>query len=140
MTGPSPSKAADVNAARIDVERRRGEMIETVHLLQARLAPRTLAGDAWAKAKDKGADLAEEAVDAVKARPVAVGGAAAAVALFLAREPLTEAAIKLYDAVTSRGDRSKKRNSASPHPTADHRRTAPRKTRTRTAPKTEKLS
>ncbi len=90
-------------AARIDVERRRGELLETVSLLQARLAPRTLAADAWEKAKSKGADLAEEAVDAVKARPAAVGGVAAAVALFLAREPLKDAVTKLYDAMTSAG-------------------------------------
>ena len=37
--------------------------------------------------QDKGADIAEDAVDAVKARPVAVGGVAAALGLFLAREP-----------------------------------------------------
>jgi hypothetical protein len=69
-----------VTAARIEVERRRGELLDTVHELQARLAPRTLASDAWQKAKNKGADLAEDAVDAVKARPVAVGGVAAALA------------------------------------------------------------
>ena len=66
MTVDTPA----VTAARIEVERRRGELLDTVHLLQARLAPRTLAADAWEKAKNKGADLAEDAVDAVKARPV----------------------------------------------------------------------
>ena len=74
-----------VIAARIEVERRRGELLDTVHELQARLAPKTLASDAWQKAKNKGADLAEDAVDAVKARPVAVSGVAAALGLFLAR-------------------------------------------------------
>jgi hypothetical protein len=49
--------------------------------------------------------MAEDAVDAVKARPVAVGGAAAALGLFLARRPISDAAVKLYDALTSR-DRS----------------------------------
>ncbi len=34
-------------AARIEVERRRGELLDTVHELQARLAPKTLASDAW---------------------------------------------------------------------------------------------
>ena len=63
---------------------------------------RTLAADAWEKAKIKGADLAEDAVDAVKARPVAAGGVAAAIALFLAREPIKDAAVKIYDAMTSR--------------------------------------
>jgi ElaB/YqjD/DUF883 family membrane-anchored ribosome-binding protein len=93
-----------VTAARILVERRRGELLDTVHELQARLAPRTLASDAWQKAKNKGADLAEDAVDAVKARPVAAGGVAAALGLFLARAPIRDAAVKIYDAMTSRGD------------------------------------
>ena len=93
-----------VIAARIEVARRRGELLDTVHQLQLRLAPKTLATEAWQKAKNKGADLAEDAVDAVKARPVAVGGVAAALGLFLAREPIRDAAVKLYDAMTSRHD------------------------------------
>lgn len=104
MTAPTAPEPASVIAARIEVERRRGELLDTVHELQARLAPRTLAADAWEKAKNKGADLAEDAVDAVKARPVAVGGVAAAIAMFLAREPIRDAAVKIYDAMTSRGD------------------------------------
>ena len=98
-TKPEP---ATVTAARIAVERRRGEFIDTAQLLQSRLAPKTLAADAWEKARVKGADLAEDAVDAVKARPVAAGGAAAAVIMFLARQPIKHAAVKLYDAMTSR--------------------------------------
>ena len=93
-----------ITAARIEVARRRGQLLDTVHELQARLAPRTLASDAWQKAKDKGADLAEDAVDAVKSRPVAVGGVAAALGLFLARAPIRDAAVKIYDAMTSRRD------------------------------------
>jgi len=93
-----------ITAARIEVERRRGALLDTVHELQARLAPRTLASDAWTKAKNKGADLAEDAVDAVKARPVAVGGVAAVLGLFLARAPIRDAAVKIYDAMTARRD------------------------------------
>ena len=103
----APAEAATVTAARIEVERRRGDLLDTVHLLQARLAPRTLAADAWEKAKNKGADLAEEAVDAVKARPVAVGGVAAALAMFLARAPIRDAAVKIYDAMTAKRDTKK---------------------------------
>ncbi len=95
------SEPASVAAARIAVERRRGELLDTAQLLQSRLAPKTLASDAWEKAKSKSADLTEDAVDAVKARPVAVGGAAAAIVMFLAREPIKDAAVKLYDAMTS---------------------------------------
>jgi hypothetical protein len=98
-TKPEP---ATVTAARITVERRRGELLDTAQTLQSRLAPKTLAADAWEKARIKGADLAEDAVDAVKARPVAAGGAAAAIIMFLARQQIKDAAVKLYDAMTSR--------------------------------------
>ena len=96
------SEPAKITAARIQVEKSRAALIDTAHELQVRLAPRTLASEAWEKAKIKGADLAEEAVDAVTSRPVAVGGVAAAIAMFLAREPIKDAAVKIYDAMTSR--------------------------------------
>ena len=89
-----------IAAARIEVARTRATLLETVRELQARLQPRTLASEAWEKAKDKGADLAEGAVDAVAKRPVAVGGVVAALAMFLAREPLKKATVKFYDAMT----------------------------------------
>ncbi|HVF36792.1 MAG TPA: hypothetical protein VNA29_02485 [Sphingomicrobium sp.] len=88
-------------AARIEVARTRAALIDTARELQQRLQPWTLASEAWEKAKNKGADLAEDAVDAVKKRPVAVGGVVAALAMFLAREPIKDAAVNLYDAMTS---------------------------------------
>jgi hypothetical protein len=89
-------------------------MLGTVHELQARLQPRTLASEAWAKARNKGADMAEDAVDAVKARPVAIGGVAAALGLFLARRPISDAAVKLYDALTSESDTKADREALKP--------------------------
>ena len=89
-----------VAAARIEVERIRAAMLETARELQQRLQPKSLANDVWEKAKDKGADLAEGAVDAVAKRPLAVGGVVAALAMFLAREPLKVATVKFYDAMT----------------------------------------
>ena len=91
-----------VSAARIDVARTRAALIETARELQARLQPKTLANEVWEKAKDKGADLAEDAVDAVKKRPVATGGVVAALTMFLAREPIKDAVSNLYDAMTSK--------------------------------------
>jgi len=64
------------------------EVIERGEDLLHSLTPHNLARDAWEAAKSKGADLAEDAVDAVSKRPVAATGIVAAVALFLAREPL----------------------------------------------------
>jgi hypothetical protein len=90
-----------VAAARIQVERTRAALLETAKELQQRLQPKTLASEAWQKAKSKGADLAEDAVDAVKSRPVAVGGVVAALTMFLAREPIKDAVSNIYDAMTS---------------------------------------
>ena len=96
--------SAKMVAARIEVERARAALIDTARELQVRLEPKTLATEAWEKAKNKGADLAEEAVDAVKARPVVVGGAMAALAMLFARTPIKDAAVKIYDAMTSKDE------------------------------------
>lgn len=87
----------EVAAARAEADRRRSRLIATTHELVDRLSPKTLARDAWAGAKEKGADLAEDAVDAVRARPLAAGGVVAAITMFLAREPLMDLAGKLVD-------------------------------------------
>ena len=92
--------SSTIAAARIEVEKTRAALLETVRELQQRLQPKTLASEAWEKAKNKGADLAEDAVDAVAKRPVAVGGVVAALAMFLAREPLKKATAKFYDVMT----------------------------------------
>ena len=90
-----------VLAAKADAEQAQARFMATLHELQHRVAPGTLASNAWSGAKNKGADLAEDAVDAVKKRPVAVGGVVAALTMFLAREPIKDAAVGLYDAMTS---------------------------------------
>ena len=84
-----------VAAARIKAEKARAELMETAQELQQRLRPAVLAQNAWEGAKSKGADLAEDAVDAVRSRPAIATGIVAALALFLAREPLMGAASKL---------------------------------------------
>ena len=81
-----------IAAARAEVDRRRARVMATAHELQERLSPKTLAKGAWQGAKEKGADLAEDAVDAVKARPLATTGVVAAITMFLAREPLIDLA------------------------------------------------
>lgn len=86
----------EVAAARIDVERSRSRLMATAHELQERLSPKVLARDAWQGAKEKGADLAEDAVDAARARPLVTGGLVAAITMFLAREPLIDLAGSLF--------------------------------------------
>ena len=71
------------------------ELLGAFKHMQQRFEPSHLARDAWEAAKSKGADVAEDAVDAVAKRPVATTGVVAAIALFLARGPLLDLAGKL---------------------------------------------
>jgi hypothetical protein len=95
-SGPDQAR---IEAAKTDAERARRRLGETVSTLQQRLKPGTLADHAWTGVKDKGSDLADGAVEAVKARPAAAAGAVAAVLLFLARKPIASGATKLWTSV-----------------------------------------
>lgn len=99
----------EIAAARIEAERRRARLMATAHELQNRLSPGTLARNTWQGAKEKGADLAEDAVDAVRARPLAATGVVAAITMFLAREPLMELAGKLFDSTKGKSRGRKKK-------------------------------
>ena len=102
------SDTPQIAAARAEVERRRSRMMATAHQLQARLSPGTLAKGAWQGAKEKGADLAEDAVDAVRSRPVAATSVVAAITMFLAREPLMDLAGKIVDGAKSKTKKRRK--------------------------------
>jgi uncharacterized protein DUF3618 len=83
--------------AKQEAERARRRLAETAAELQQRLRPATLASHAWAGVKDKGGEIADDAVEAVKSRPVAVSAALAAFTLFLARAPIKSAVGRLLD-------------------------------------------
>lgn len=85
----------EIAAARAEVDRSRARLMSTAHELQDRISPKTLARNTWQGAKEKGADLAENTVDAVRARPMAATGVVAAITMFLAREPLIDLAGKI---------------------------------------------
>jgi hypothetical protein len=102
----------EIAAARIEAERRRARVLATAPELQERLSPRTLAKGAWQGAKEKGADLAEDAVDAVKARPLAATGVLAAITMFLAREPLMDLAGSMFK--TAKDKRKPRRTRRTP--------------------------
>ncbi len=102
-------ESPEMVAARLEVERRRGGMIEAARELQLRLSPGKLTHDAWEGVKGKGADMAETAVDAVRARPLATAGVIAAVTMFLAREPLMDLAGKLFDGGKSNRPKRKRK-------------------------------
>ena len=86
---------ADVEQAKRNAAVARVRLDSHIAALQLRLRPANLAGEAWDGVKDKSADLAEGAFEAVKKRPAAVSAALGALALFLAREPLKRAAVRL---------------------------------------------
>ena len=109
-------ESAEIVAARLEVERRRARLIDTARELQVRLSPQALAHGAWEGVKGKGADLAEDAVDAVRARPLAATGVVAAIAMFLAREPLIDLAGRIADGV---GEKKKAKKSRKAQPKKD---------------------
>lgn len=119
-----------IKHAEAEVAKAREALIDTARELQQRLQPKTLARDAWQSAKVKGADIAEDAVDAVKRRPVATGGVIAAIAMFLAREPIKDGVSRLYGAMTSK-DESEEVVAKAParKPAPRRKRTAPRPAR-----------
>jgi len=87
--------AAGIEQAKRESDRARARLEETLAEVQGRLRPGNLAGEAWDGVKDKGADLAEGALQAVKSRPKAVSLALGALAVFLARQPLKRAVSRL---------------------------------------------
>ena len=106
---------AEIAAARTEVEHARRQLLQALRELERpiadflhQLTPKHIMLEAWDGAKEKGADLAEDAVDAVRARPLAATGVVAAIAMFLAREPLIDLAGKIAGGV---GEKRKKRRS-----------------------------
>jgi hypothetical protein len=60
------------------------------------LTPTALANRAWTEVREKGGEIADEAVEAVKARPLMATGAVAAFFLFMARGRIASAASRLW--------------------------------------------
>lgn len=81
----------DIVRAREEVDRARERMALTLGELRQRLAPKTLLNDAWHEVRDRGQDLAGDAVQIVRTKPLATSAIAAAVIAFVAREPLWRA-------------------------------------------------
>ena len=87
--------AEGIEQAKREADRAKARFEATLAAVQQRLSPGNLAGEAWDGVKDKSADLAEGALQAVKSRPKAVSLALGALALFLARQPLKRAVGRL---------------------------------------------
>ena len=80
-----------VEEAKRNTIRAHARLESTLAALQARLRPASLAGEAWDGVKDKSADLADGALQAVRKRPAIASAALGVLALFLAREPIKRA-------------------------------------------------
>jgi hypothetical protein len=100
--------AKEIENARREADAARRRLLATASELQERLRPGTIASNAWEGVKDRSGELADDAVEAVKARPVAAASVLAAFTLFLARHPLKSAVSRLFskapdeDLVTTR--------------------------------------
>ena len=102
--------APELTRARQEAERARRRLTSTLGELQRRLSPSTIANNAWEGVTDRAGEIAEDAVEAVKARPAAVSAALGAFTLFLARGPIRAGLSRLFskkpdeDLVTARID------------------------------------
>lgn len=110
----------EVAAARIEVERARARLFDCFRAFEAllldlrqQLTPRHIMSQIVDGAKNKGADLAEGAVDAIKARPLAATGVIAALTMFLARKPMMDFAGQLADSGTNKKKNQKRRKAPS---------------------------
>lgn len=97
-----------VKTAEFEVDRARAKLLASLNEVSRQFEPHQLMQDVWEKAKDKGADLAEEAVDAVRARPLAATGVVAAITMFLAREPLMDLAGRLVGSAKGKSRKRRK--------------------------------
>lgn len=86
---------AELTRARREADAARQRLFATAAELQERLRPGNLASNAWEGVKDKSGELADDAMQAAKSRPVAVSAALAAFTLFLARAPIKSAVANL---------------------------------------------
>ncbi len=89
------SAAERIEVAKRRAERAKGRVESSLVALQSRLHPKVLANDAWDGVREKGNDLADGALEAVKKRPATVSAALGVFALFLARQPLKRAVSRL---------------------------------------------
>lgn len=101
-----------------EADQAKRQLASTLGTLQHRLRPATLADSAWSGIKDKGSDLRDDAVDAIKTRPAVAAGGVAAALLLLARRPLLRAVRKAAGRDSAAPDADPEENEDSSPPTA----------------------
>lgn len=74
--------------ARIEAAAARERLLGSVHAVQERLRPSTIANDVWDEVRDRGEAAVEKATQVATERPVATSAAALGVAAFVLRRPI----------------------------------------------------
>ncbi|MDT9597625.1 hypothetical protein [Sphingosinicella rhizophila] len=82
--------------AKFESEQARRRFEASLAEVQNRLQPAALTSNAWQGVKEKGSEIAVDAVQAVKERPVAVSAVLTAFTLFLARGPIRSGISRLF--------------------------------------------
>jgi ElaB/YqjD/DUF883 family membrane-anchored ribosome-binding protein len=85
-----------VERAKQEAEQARRRLASTLASLQQKLSPTAWINQAWSEVRERSGDFADDAVQAVKSRPVAASGVVAAALLLLARNPLRALVSKLF--------------------------------------------
>ena len=71
----SAPETPTVAKARIEAQMARARLMGTLHEIQAKIAPRNIAQEAWEGVRDRGSDLANSAVAVAKKQPIALAAA-----------------------------------------------------------------
>ena len=87
---------AELERAKVEAELSKKRLASSLSTLQERLKPGNLASEAWGGVRDKSGELADNTLQTVKDRPVAASGIIAAIAIYLAREPLWKLAVRFF--------------------------------------------
>lgn len=95
MSKTAQKPELELARAKFEAERAKKELASTMAALRYQLKPGTLAHNAWEGVRGKSSEVADQGMLAVKERPVTASGVAAALLLFLARQPLMRFAGKL---------------------------------------------
>lgn len=96
MKQNAPRPEVRLEQAQMEVEQAKKRLASTAGALRYRLKPGTLVNNAWDGVRDKGSEMADGAIQAVKDRPVTTSGVVAAVLIFLGRDQLWRFASGLF--------------------------------------------
>jgi len=91
----------DLERAKLEAELAKKKLTSTMSMLQERLRPGNLASEAWSGVRGKSAEVADNTLQSVKDRPMAVSGVVAAIVLFLMRHPLMNLVTRWFGEDTS---------------------------------------